>query len=206
MTMKGSRVLPYAPAILKLLQGALFSDDSEIWSSLLQHQPKIAAYFEQIGLELCVDESGGLAYLLQPEIEDDEGRPLRLPRLTRRDRLSYMATLLCVILREKQLHFERDAFMQESLLCSYQQLLDWCKPYLPERHDERKTEQQIEKAIERLIELNFLRAHGQGQDAMYEVRPLLKAKLDVETLAQLKERLLHYGNSRVDGENTAERP
>ncbi|RAQ93971.1 DUF4194 domain-containing protein [Thermogemmatispora tikiterensis] len=202
--MKGGRVLPYASVILRLLQGAVFSDDHDIWSDLLQHQPKIEAYFEQIGLELRVDENSGLAYLLQPEIEDDEGRSLRLPRLTRRDRLSYIATLLCVVLRDRLLCSERDSFMLEPLLCSYQQLVDWCKPYLPERHDERKTEQQIEKAIERLIELNFLRAHGQGQDAMYEVRPLLKAKLDVETLEQLKERLRQYGKQRVDGADAAE--
>ncbi|HET7640709.1 MAG TPA: DUF4194 domain-containing protein, partial [Ktedonobacteraceae bacterium] len=98
--MPSSIVMPYAPVVLKLLQNPLFSDESSSWNLLLSYLTPVQEYFARIGLEVRVHEEDGYAYLHQPALEDDEGQTIVLPRLTRRDRLTYHTTLLCVLLRE----------------------------------------------------------------------------------------------------------
>src|SRR5260221_7135624 len=98
--MTNSAVMPYAPAVLKLLQNPLFSDETASWNLLLSYLTPVQEYFARIGLEVRVHEEDGYAYLHQPALEDDEGQSVVLPRLTRRDHLTYQTTLLCVLLRE----------------------------------------------------------------------------------------------------------
>src|SRR5258707_13508242 len=98
--MPNSAVMPYAPVVLKLLQNPLFSDETASWNLLLSYLTPVQEYFARIGLEVRVHEEDGYAYLHQPALEDDEGQSVVLPRLTRRDHLSYQTTLLCVLLRE----------------------------------------------------------------------------------------------------------
>src|SRR5258708_27290630 len=98
--MQNSAVMPYAPVVLKLLQNPLFSDETAPWNLLLSYITPVQEYFARIGLEVRIHEEDGYAYLHQPALEDDEGQTITLPRLTRRDRLTYHTTLLCVLLRE----------------------------------------------------------------------------------------------------------
>src|SRR5258706_10741466 len=98
--MPNSTVMPYAPVVLKVLQNPLFSDESGSWNLLLSYITPVQEYFSRIGLEVRIHEEDGYAYLHQPALEDDEGQTITLPRLTRRDRLTYHTTLLCVLLRE----------------------------------------------------------------------------------------------------------
>ena len=104
--MPNSIVMPYAPVVLKLLQNPLFSDETASWNLLLANLTPVQEYFARIGLEVRLDEEDGYAYLHQPALEDDEGQSIALPRLTRRDRLTYSTTLLCVLLREWLDQFE----------------------------------------------------------------------------------------------------
>ena len=52
-------IAPYAKAAAKLLQGALFEDQKDLWELLLHYQSELSAYFEQIALELVVDTRDG---------------------------------------------------------------------------------------------------------------------------------------------------
>ena len=81
--MKSNAVVAYAPIIIKLLQGPLFSDELTTWNLLLKHVGEVQTHFAQIGLEVRVHEEDGFAYLHQPPLEDDEGHTLSLPRLVR---------------------------------------------------------------------------------------------------------------------------
>src|SRR5579884_1370112 len=98
--MISDNIVPYAGVILKLLQQPLYSDDSVYWNQLLTHYTAIEAYFAQIGLQILLFEDEGFAYLTQPDLLDDTGEPISLPRLTKRMPLSYHATILGVIMRE----------------------------------------------------------------------------------------------------------
>ena len=188
--------VPYAPVILKLLQNPLFSEEATAWNLLLTHQTSVQEYFARIGLEVRINEADGYAYLHQPLVEDEEGQAIALPRLTRRDRLTYHVTLLCVLLREWLDQFESTHLDAGKCAITDLQIHDLMLPFLPKRTDERAIQRRIDSAIERLIELGFLkRMPDTDHPAYFEVRRILKARIDAEKLAEIKEKLAHYGTT-----------
>jgi hypothetical protein len=185
----------YTPVVLKLLVNPLFSDDSTHWNMLLTYQKQIQEYLGHIGLALEVQEMDGYAYLYQPEIEDEEGAIMALPRITRRDRLTFHATLLCVLLREWLDRQEAQNLDNGDCFITGEQIRELMLPFLPERTDMRKVERRIDAAINQVCDLGFLKRLSSQQDVAYfEIRRILKAKIDVEKLAEIKEKLQSYGS------------
>ncbi|MGA9380652.1 MAG: DUF4194 domain-containing protein [Phormidium sp.] len=82
---------PYAPVILKLLQGAMYSDDPH-WDRLQSYLAPIKDYFGKIGLQVQNYEMEGFAYLEQPEPNTEDRTEPPLPRLTVRRQLSFKLT------------------------------------------------------------------------------------------------------------------
>ncbi|HEU0001290.1 MAG TPA: DUF4194 domain-containing protein [Ktedonobacteraceae bacterium] len=192
--MPTSAVAPYASIILKLLQNPLFSDEAATWNMLLSHLTPIQEHFACIGLEVRLNEEDGYAYLHQPPLEDDEGQTIPLPRLTRRDRLTYHATLLGVLLREWLDQFESTHLDAGKCTITDTQIYELMLPFLSARTDERAIQRRISSAIERLIDLGFLKRMPDTDNPRYfEVRRILKAKIDAEKLAEIKEKLARYG-------------
>jgi hypothetical protein len=197
--MPNSTVMPYAPVVLKLLQNPLFSDESGSWNLLLSYITPVQEYFARIGLEVRIHEEDGYAYLHQPALEDDEGQTITLPRLTRRDRLTYHTTLLCVLLREWLDQFESTHLEAGKCTITDDQIHELLRPFLPARTDERSIKRRMDAAIERLIELGFLKRMPDTENpAYFEVRRILKAKIDAEKLAEIKEKLARYGNTESE--------
>lgn len=194
MTMEEETLLPYAPVILKLLKGVMYHDDKD-WEILQTHLSKIRKYYANIGIELCYWEKDGFAYLTQPEKE--EGERESLPRLTHRRPLSYNLTLLCLILREKLQNFDLSeiSYKQSKCILSFEDILESLKPYLKEYNDEKKLRQDVQKLVEKAKnDLGFLKELSPNSEE-YEIRPLIKAKIDSDTLLQLKEKLENYVNT-----------
>lgn len=190
--MRSDAVVPYAPVIIKLLQNVLYYDDTAHWDLLLAYQSPIMDYVAKIGLELYLNEGDGFAYLHQPGLDDDEGQRVALPRLTRRDRLSYASTVLCVLLRERLDQFDASSTDSDRLILTLEDLRDLQRPFFKERSDERVLLRRLDATVERVVELGFLRrlsnASGTGEER-YEVRRVLKARLSADKLAEIKERL-----------------
>jgi len=200
--MANSIVMPYAPVVLKLLQNPLFSDETASWNLLLTYLTPVQEYFARIGLELRLDEEDGYAYLHQPLLEDDEGQSIALPRLTRRDRLTYSTTLLCVLLREWLDQFESTHLDAGKCTITSDQVHELLVPFLPARTDERTLQRRIDATIERLVDLDFLkRMPNTEKPAYFEVRRILKAKIDAEKLAEIKEKLVSYGTAESESES-----
>jgi Domain of unknown function (DUF4194) len=200
--MPSSTVMPYAPVVLKLLQNPLFSDETTSWNLLLAYLTPVQEYFARIGLEVRVLEEDGYAYLHQPALEDDEGQSIALPRLTRRDRLTYSTTLLCVLLREWLDQFESTHLDAGKCTITDDQMRELLIPFLPTRTDERALQRRIDATIERLIDLGFLkRMPNTEKPAYFEVRRILKAKIDAEKLAEIKEKLARYGTADSESES-----
>lgn len=194
--MPATTIVPYAPVILKLLQNPLFSDETAAWNLLLSYQTPVQEHFARIGLEVRINEEDGYAYLHQPPIEDEEGQTIALPRLTRRDRLTYHATLLCVLLREWLDQFESTHLEGGKCTITDLQIHDLLLPFLPPRTDERAIQRRIDAAIERLIDLGLLKRLPDTDHPVYfEVRRILKARIDAEKLAEIKEKLASYGTT-----------
>jgi hypothetical protein len=96
METKIARV-PFAAAIIKLLQGPVYADDKNTWRELTQWPSAIQEFFGKIGMELVINEQDGFARVLQPEAEEHDDNPL--PRLMKKQTLNYEAKLLALILR-----------------------------------------------------------------------------------------------------------
>ena len=80
-----------------LLQGVVYQDEERVWDLVLNHRSRLDAYFGRLGLRLVVDEGEGFAFLRQ--LDDSELENVRgydqVPKLFRKKRLSYDATLAC---------------------------------------------------------------------------------------------------------------
>jgi len=55
--------------------------------------------------------------------------------------------------------------------------------------DEVRRKRDLQSVINRVVELGFLRQTEGGVNAMYEVRRILRAKIPVEVLEEIKEEL-----------------
>ena len=193
--MRANLVAPYAQVVIKLLQGPLYHDDTITWNLLLQHTEQVQMYCAQIGLELQFHEEDGFAYVHQPEIEDEEGKPLELPRLTRRIPLTYHVTLLCVLLREQLLQFEASNLESAACILTRDQIHEILLPSLPERTNELVMRRRADSLIDQVVDLGFLKKRTHLGADYFEVRRILKAKLDAAKLNELKERLKTYGTT-----------
>ena len=180
---------PYAPVILKLLQGVVYSDDPH-WERLQSYLTPIKEYFGKIGLQIQNYDTEGFAYLEQPP--DPEERTESLPRLTVRRQLSFKLTVFCVLLREQLRQFDgSDA--TGKLVLGIEKIRDLLQPYLTEGNNEERFRREVDGLVKQAIEFGFLKRLS-GEDENYEVRPILKAKIDADTLELLKQKLDAYAN------------
>ncbi len=188
---------PYAPVLIKLLQGVVYSDDNPYWDQLQSYITPIGEYFGKIGLQVQNYETQGFAYLEQPDPDPDDPTAERLPRLTVRHRLSFKATIFYVLLREQLRQF--DASDQTGrLVLSIEELRDLLQPYLPESNNEVKFHVEVKTIVNKTVrEMGFLKKLA-GDDDNYEVCPIIKAKIDADMLERLKQKLEDYADSLTD--------
>jgi hypothetical protein len=186
-------VAPYAPAVIKLLQGVLYHDDAAAWNLLLSHQTAVQEHFARIGLHVYLSEADGFAFLRQPELEREDGPAVPLPRLTRRDRLSYHLTLLCVLLRERLDQFDASTPDSDRLLLTADDLRELLRPFMRERSNELALNKKIDETVNRAAELGFLRRQSVAGEEQWELRRIIKARIDADQLAEIKARLEQYG-------------
>jgi len=175
--------LPYAPLILKLLQGVVYYDD-KLWQQLISDAIPIRRHFEVIGLQLHLDEAEGYAYLTQP---DDLENPM--PRLVRRVPLTYDATLLCVLLRESLQQFDSQSPDEPRHILSGEQIQEMMHLFFAEQTDMIRLGRRIESAIRQVENIGFLKKLSRENENSYEVRRIIKAKISADTLVDIRDRL-----------------
>ncbi len=183
--------LAYAPVILKLLQGAIYSDDPH-WDRLQNYLSPIKKYFADIGLQVQNYEPEGFAYLSQPDPNPEDECEV-LPRLTVRRQLSFKVTVLCVLLREELRQFDASDATGK-LFLSIEKFWELLQPYLSNGNNEEKFQKEVGELVNQVVNLGFLKSPT-AQATDYEVRPILKAKIDAEMLEQLKQKLEVHANS-----------
>ncbi len=188
-----AKTYPSAAVKVRLLQDAVYSEETELWTTLLRYQQHIENYFHEIGLELVVHEQDGFAYLKQTESEDGSG----LPRLFRRDKLTKGVAIVGVILREQLLHFDEKVHDETKLTIRKDDILQLAAPFFPETNDDIRADKRLEAAIHKAEELGLLRKlSGAEGDERYEVRRIVKARFPVETLKELRDQLKNHVNAR----------
>lgn len=185
--------------IVPLMKGVLYrEDDATQWAALLQWQARVRDYVAVLVLDLVVDEAEGYAFLRgQPQA--DEGAP-KLPRLVRRQPLSFQVSLLLALLRKKLAEFDASGG-DTRLILTRSAVVELVRVFLPAGSNESRLIDQIETHLNKVIELGFVRrlkAPAEGAtgrvtpEPVYEVRRILKAFVDAQWLADFDARLAAY--------------
>ena len=190
---------PWSIPAVRLLQGVVYSDDPRCWDTLLASQSLLETWFARIGMVLVIDEPEGLAYLRPLADEEQTSGYNKLPKLFRRTRLSYEATLLCVLLRDELRRFEEEDIENERCVIETNDLLELWKTFFPAGQDEVRTRRELLASLRKLEEMKFVRRFGEGSK-VWEIRRILKARLPVSELNDLKRQL----QAAVNGQSTTE--
>lgn len=178
-------------AIIRLMRGVVYREsDEDTWATLERSGAGVRDHFTTIGVDVIVDESEGYAYLRShPEEEGEES----LPRLVRRRALTYNVSLLLVLLRKRLLEFEITGG-EGRLVLSTDQILEMLQLFQAESTNEARLVEQAESTIKKAVELGFLR-QLRGQTDQWEVRRIIKAYVDAQTLSDFASKLRQYAGT-----------
>ena len=177
-----------ASAIIRLMQGVIYREsDEDSWLTLERSGAGVRDHFATIGVEVVVDTDEGYAFLRsRPEVEGEEA----LPRLVRRRTLTYSVSLLLVLLRKRLVEFETGGG-EGRLVLSTEQIVEMLRLFQAESTNDAKIVDNVETTVKKAVELGFLR-QLRGQADHWEVRRILKAYVDAETLSDFAGKLREY--------------
>lgn len=187
-----------AAAIIELMRGVVYREHSEeTWAVLSRHGGPVRDHFEAIGVDVVVDDTEGYAYLRTAE-EDADEEPL--PRLVRRRTLTYNVSLLLVLLRKRLVEFETSG-TEGKLVLSRDSIVEMLRVFLADTTNEARVIDRVDSTLKQVAELGFLR-QLRGQPDSWEVRRILKAYVDAQTLSDYAGKLTEYaaatGAGRTD--------
>jgi hypothetical protein len=177
-----------AAAIIQLMRGVIYREqDDTTWATLGHSAPPIRDHFAAIGVDVVVDATEGYAYLqTRPDADGEDP----LPRLVNRRTLTYNLSLLLVLLRKRLVEFET-AGAEGKLVLSRDQIVEMLRLFLTESTNEARVVDQVDTTIRRAADLGFLR-QLRGRSDQWEVRRILKAYVDAQTLSDFAGKLTEY--------------
>ena len=144
---------------------------------------------------VVVDSDEGFAFLRSRPAEDGEEA---LPRLVRRRTLTYSVSLLLVLLRKRLVEFETGGG-EGRLVLSTEQIVEMLRLFQADSSNDARIVDNVESTVKKAAELGFLR-QVRGQGDQWEVRRILKAYVDAETLSDFAAKLREYaGTAACDG-------
>lgn len=187
---------PWAPVCIKLLQGPLYRANAKdiYWDLLISHESHIQSYFATLGVSVLVDKSDGYAFLSQ--IDDEQIDSNSLPKLIRRIPLTPEISLLCVLLREALDSFDSAQSDSSVLVMTAHEIKDLLALYIKEQSDQTKFITKLDSYLTQLVGFTFLKEltpeNGgviSGLERIFEVRRIIRAKIDAEFLEEFKRKL-----------------
>ncbi len=183
-------IAPYASAVIRLLQGTIFDEDRRAWNDLLMYQGPIREYFDKIGVTLHLDEKDGFAFLTQTATDSEEDNT---PRLIRRIPLSYEVTLLLVVLRESLEEFDLKNIDVSKCFISDTEIKEKIEIIFKEKANKVRLIAKFDSYINQAMNLGFLKevdsGEGTGEMRRFEVRRVIRAKINNEKLEEIKGKL-----------------
>ena len=177
-------------AKIALMRGPIYHDEPA-WEAMMRHHSDLVRFFAEVGVRLVIDSVDGFAYLDQAP----DGEPgSDWPRLLYRDRFSYDATCVLVVLREWLLTQETKTREDRAPL-RLEELLAQLRPFSRKKDaNVEKEEKRWREAISKVTALGFLK-RWKGEEA-FIVRPIIRARLSIEHLKALRETLEKHSASR----------
>lgn len=185
-----------ASAVIRLMQGVVYREsDEDTWLTLERLGAGVRDHFATIGVDVVVDDAEGYAYLRSRAEEDGDEA---LPRLVRRRALTYNVSLLLVLLRKRLVEFETTGG-EGRLVLTNDQIVEMLRLFQAESTNDARIADQAETTIKKAAELGFLR-QLRGQRDHWEVRRILKAYVDAQTLSDFSAKLQEYAGSVASDE------
>ncbi|MBV8255124.1 MAG: DUF4194 domain-containing protein [Chitinophaga sp.] len=188
--MSERNIAPFAHVFLKLMQGPVYEEERSYWKDILSWQTELHKYLQQTGLQLVINEADGFARIVQPENDENSDRPL--PRLMRKARLTYEATLLCIVLREALEEFDLKG-TGTKLYLTQKEMKERLTLFFKERHNKSKLLKDLNKPINSLLSVGILRLTREDvankELQQYEVKRVIKALVNNEKLEEIKTKL-----------------
>lgn len=185
-----------AAAVIALMRGVVYRErDESTWTALERHGAAVRDHFSDISVDVVIDEVEGFAYLRTRE--DAEGEE-PLPRLIRRRTLTYQASLLAVLLRRRLAEFEATGG-EGRLVLSQEQIGEMLSVFSKDSTNEARSQDRVGSTIRQLKDLGFVQ-ELRGQSDAWEVKRVLKAYVDAQTLGDFEAQLTQYARS-LDGED-----
>jgi len=164
--------------------------DRKTWQNLITYQRPIREYFATIGVELLLNEQDGFAFISQP----DEMEGQKVPRLVSRMPLSYEVSLLLVVIREALEEFDVQNTDSRTLFITNKDLKERIELFFEDKADKVKLLERFDVYINTVVKLGFLKERavkGYEEDVKnFEVRRIIKAKINNEKLEEIKQKLL----------------
>ncbi|GAC1610933.1 MAG: DUF4194 domain-containing protein [Mycobacteriales bacterium] len=177
-----------ASAIIALMRGVVYRESAEeVWATLDRRGAPVRDHFATVGVDVVVDDAEGYAYLRVQEPDEGEDP---LPRLVKRRTLTYNLSLLLVLLRKRLVEFETSS-SDGKLVLARDQLVEMVALFLPESTDEARVLERIDATVRQAADLGFLR-ELRNQPGHWEVRRILKAYVDAQTLSDFAGKLAEY--------------
>jgi hypothetical protein len=177
-----------ATAIIELMRGVVYREQHEdTWGTLDRHSGPVRDHFAVIGVDVVVDDTEGYAYLRSQE-EDVDSEPL--PRLVKRRSLTYHVSLLLVLLRKRLVEFETTG-SEGKLVLSRDQIVEMLRVFLADATNEARVIDRVDATLKQVADLGFLR-QLRAQSDHWEVRRILKAYVDAQTLSDYAGKLREY--------------
>ncbi|MBS1905071.1 MAG: DUF4194 domain-containing protein [Actinobacteria bacterium] len=180
-----------AAAIISLMRGVIYREkDESTWAALERHGSAVRDHFADIAVDVVLDDIEGYAYLRsQDEVEGSDP----LPRLIRRRALTYQASLLAVLLRRRLAEFEATGG-EGRLVLSLEQIADMLSVFAKDSTNEARRLDRVAVTVRQLKDLGFVQ-ELRGQAGSWEVRRVLKAYVDAQTLGDFEARLADYARA-----------
>lgn len=182
-------------AIIRLMRGVIYREtDEDTWTAIQHQGAQIRDHFATIGVDVVVDDTEGYAYLRSaPDDEEDQS----LPRLVMRRTLTYNVSLLLVLLRKRLVEFETSG-SEGKLVLNREQIVTMLRLFLADSNNEARVIDTVDTTIRRTGDLGFLR-QLRGQPDHWEVRRILKAYVDAQTMSDFAAKLADYAKSGPSG-------
>lgn len=201
MAIKPSETQSQTPAqydltavVVPLLKGVIYrEEDPLLWTALLTLQSRVRDYTAVLALDLVLDEAEGYAFLQSKVAAENDDSP-KLPRLVRRQPLTFHVSLLLALLRKKLAEFDASGG-DTRLILSRDAVVELIRVFLPAGSNESRLIDNVETHLNKVIELGFVRRlkpQTASQEAMFEVRRILKAFVDAQWLADFDQQLAAY--------------
>ncbi|MBC7719527.1 MAG: DUF4194 domain-containing protein [Chitinophagaceae bacterium] len=196
--------------VVPLLKGVIYrEEDNALWAALLKLQSRVRDYTAVLGLNLVLDEAEGYAFLQSKATSEDEDS-LKLPRLIRRQPLTFYVSLLLVLLRKKLVEFDASG-ADTRLILPRDAVVELIRVFLPTGSNESRLIDNVETHLNKIVELGFVRRlkpQAGAQEPMFEVRRILKAFVDAQWLADFDLRLAGYQTqlAQPDSEEANDKP